>query len=333
MAGLLLALLVLVATQAAAAPYPADCLHRDPDRDYRWPVKPFARQHPIRGAFGDPRTLGANEQFGRTGPHMSGSYSFHSGIDIVAPDGTAVYPVVSGWIVSAQGGKVVVHTPDGTSFQYDHVVPAVRVGEFATAELTVIGRVQARRGHVHLTEIDRVLQGTRCISFGANPLAPGHLEPYRDETRPTADGLYVDSGSGPSPLARRSVAPGDQVSVSASDPPALPVPGTYAGLPQTPAFVEWSLSQGNASRVWHMVADFRRTEPGTEHFWQVYAPGTYQNQPEFDHRLYVAQPGRYLFPVDLRPGRLRPGSYRIVVRVADVRGNTSTTAFPIRIAR
>ena len=25
--------------------------------DYSWPVKPFDRQHPVRGSFGDPRTL------------------------------------------------------------------------------------------------------------------------------------------------------------------------------------------------------------------------------------------------------------------------------------
>ena len=332
-AAFLLALLVLVAAQASSAPYAADCDHTDPAWDYRWPVKPFARQHPIRGAFGDPRTRAADEAFGQTGPNDSGSYSFHSGVDIVAPDGTPVYPVVSGWVAAAQGGKIIVHTPDGRSFQYDHLVPAVRVGEYVTAELTVLGRVQPRLGHVHLTEIDRMVLRGKCASFGANPLASGHLEPYRDGTRPMTEGLYVDDGSGPRPLVDHPVGPADHLAVEATDPAALPVPGAWAGLPQTPALVEWELVRGRSSVAWHVVADFRQTEPGTEAFWRIYAAGTYQNQPEFDHRLYLGHAGRYLFRLGVHAAHLRPGTYRLVVRVADVRGNRSTTVWPIRFVR
>src|SRR5436305_11486412 len=62
---------------------------------YPWPFKPFDRQHPIRGFFGDPRTVFQNGALagGFEGP---GFFSFHQGIDIAAPDGTPVYPVVSG---------------------------------------------------------------------------------------------------------------------------------------------------------------------------------------------------------------------------------------------
>jgi hypothetical protein len=45
-----LALLGLVAALAAASGASA----------YPWPVKPFDKQHPIRGFFGDPRTVFQN---------------------------------------------------------------------------------------------------------------------------------------------------------------------------------------------------------------------------------------------------------------------------------
>ena len=51
---------------------------------YSWPLKPFNRAHPIRGAFGDPRYHLDTE----------GSLSaFHFGVDIAAADGTRVYAV------------------------------------------------------------------------------------------------------------------------------------------------------------------------------------------------------------------------------------------------
>ena len=62
---------------------------------YGWPFKPFNKQHPIRGFFGDPRTVYENGVLagGFDGP---GFFSFHQGVDISAPDGTPIYPVVSG---------------------------------------------------------------------------------------------------------------------------------------------------------------------------------------------------------------------------------------------
>ena len=62
---------------------------------YSWPFKPFNKQHPIRGFFGDPRTVYENGILagGFDGP---GIFSFHQGIDISAPDGTPIYPVETG---------------------------------------------------------------------------------------------------------------------------------------------------------------------------------------------------------------------------------------------
>ena len=58
---------------------------------YSWPFKPFDRQHPIRGFFGDPRTVYDNGILAGAfeGP---GTFSFHQGVDISAPDGTPIYP-------------------------------------------------------------------------------------------------------------------------------------------------------------------------------------------------------------------------------------------------
>jgi murein DD-endopeptidase MepM/ murein hydrolase activator NlpD len=51
-------------------------------------VKPFDKQHPVRGFLNDPRIQGQ-------------SAPFHFGIDVSAPDGTAVYAVEPGRFTSS----------------------------------------------------------------------------------------------------------------------------------------------------------------------------------------------------------------------------------------
>ena len=80
---------------------------------YPWPVKPFDRQHPVRGFFNDPRVQDA-------------SHAFHFGIDVSAPDRTAVYAVTPGKVfIEDKGHAVAVQAPDGRAFGYWHVKPAV----------------------------------------------------------------------------------------------------------------------------------------------------------------------------------------------------------------
>src|SRR4051812_19979775 len=68
---------------------------------YPWPVKPFDRQHPVRAFFNDPRIADA-------------SHAFHFGIDVAAPDGTAVYAVTPGKVfIEDHGHAVAVQAPDG----------------------------------------------------------------------------------------------------------------------------------------------------------------------------------------------------------------------------
>jgi hypothetical protein len=289
---------------------------------YHWPVKPFDRQHPIRGGFGDPRTLSRDEPFGWTGPNESGAYSFHNGIDIVAAAGTAVYPVVSGWVAKAEADEIVIDTYDGRAFQYYHLSKArdIQRGAKVVVDHTVLGWIRHKYGHVHLAEIDNHLIH--------NPLDYGHLEPYDDSTRPVATELYLDNGPVPSPLAGRTIHPGDPLAVAAYDPPAMDVPGEWSGLPQAPALVKWRMFHAGTYSPWHVVVDFRETEPTPREFWSVYARGSYQNHPVFDHRLFD-NPGRYLYRLD-PPSELQPGLYRLQVQVADIRHNYSTTTWALQ---
>jgi murein DD-endopeptidase MepM/ murein hydrolase activator NlpD len=325
--GFSLALLLVPATQlAAAAESSSRSASSRPNLAYHWPIKPFNSPHPIRGAFGDPRLVSNGMPFGWTGPNESAAHSFHNGIDIVAATGTPVYPVVSGWVARANSGQIVINTYDGRAFQYYHLdkAQAVRPGRRVVAYHTVLGRIRSTYQHVHLAEIDNHVVH--------NPLAPGHLEPYRDTTRPAAADLYVADGPVPSPVSGRSIGRGDILAVAAADPPAMTLPGEWSGSAQIPALVEWRLFHGNSRTAWKVAVDFRKTLPPVRDFWQIYGSGTYQNSPTFNH-IYHGMAGRYLFRLHIHPDRLSRGAYKLAVRVSDVRGNRSTSWWPLQIVR
>lgn len=290
--------------------------------DYAWPVQPFHVQHPIRGNFGDPRTI-SYERFGVDGLGELGAYSFHNGVDVSARPGTPVYPVVSG----------VAHVPDrtevrvratGRAFQYWHITPAVHDGEHVVAGRTVLGWVQSPARHVHLTEIDhgRVW----------NPA--DHLQPYRDSTVPAVRSVSFLGPSG-RPLDPEALAGGVSIVAQADDTPPVPVPGAWGGFPVTPALVRWQLRRDGRRVAGGTTADVRRTEPPSQRFWSVYAAGTYQNFPVFDHRYYWRRPGRFLFlltPTPLDTGSLPDGSYTLRVLAQDVCGNRGTWTELVRVA-
>src|SRR5437764_6313357 len=224
---------------------------------YPWPIKPFNKQHPLRGFFGDPRTVFENGVLsgGFDGP---GFFSFHQGVDISAPNGTPVYPVMSGTAhyLGAATLNVAVGNVDGNdvTFQYFHITPIVGEGQQVIARKTVLGYVQPPYGHVHLTEID----GARSV----NPLQRGHLTPYADGTRPVIRTTAFSNSAGaiqtPLGLCGRV-----QIAVDAFDRPPVAVPGTFHGLPVAPAFVEWTVARLNGKVVVppRVAADFRKTLP------------------------------------------------------------------------
>ena len=296
-----------------------------PSYVYHWPVAPFDRQHPIRGAFGDPRTIARDQPFGVTGPTRSGAYSFHSGIDIVAKPGTPVYPVVSGEVLKARPHKIVVQSSNARVFSYWHLRSNVHVGQTVVAEQTVLGWIHKPLDHVHLAEIDN--------GRYQNPLARGHLAPYRDHTIPRVVALDVSAGGSPRLTQGGLLKKGAKLAIRAVDAPAMPVPGPFAGLPQTPARVEWRLSNGPGWGGWNVAVDSRRTLPMPRSgFWEIYATGTYQNSPTFARRLFEGVAGRYLFRISLDPKLLPPGRYELEARASDIRGNSSTRTWHLRIA-
>jgi hypothetical protein len=296
---------------------------------YPWPFKPFNVQHPIRGFFGDPRTVFENGALagGFDGP---GFFSFHQGVDIAAPDGTPIYPVANGAAHYLGAATLNVDSGNGRVFQYFHIVPIVGEGQTVIAKKTILGYVQPPFGHVHLTEIN----GTHSV----NPLQKGHLTPYRDRTKPTIRGVTFRNNGGmlqtPLGLCGRV-----ELAVEAFDTPPVAVPGKFRGLTVAPALVRWTVTHLNGTAVipWRTAADFRDTIPGNAHFTDVYAKGTYENAPRFGNQQYPSMPGRYLFLLagNYDTTSIPNGVYQLTTRVSDERNNVAsiTQRFSVLNAR
>jgi murein DD-endopeptidase MepM/ murein hydrolase activator NlpD len=283
---------------------------------YGWPLARFHRQHPIRGYFGDPRTIYWDPFEPGRFPE-NGQVSFHDGVDIVADPGQPVYPVLTGVVHRAGGERVIVRTRDGRRFEYVHVDPSVRRGQRVRAGRTVLGHVELMAGHVHLTELSRT-------GRAVDPLLRGHLEPYFDGTVPRVPAIEVRSTGGRTldPLSLRGfVAP----VAEAFDNPAMTVHGSWYGMPVAPASLRWTLRRSSTGKtVRHGVPfDFRRLLPARNRFWHVYARGTYQNHPRFAGRQYPKLRGRYLYRLGgvLDTRSLRDGVYVLRVAASDTRGN------------
>ena len=295
---------------------------------YHWPVKPFDQPHPIRGSFGDPRT---NFHVPPTGGGMmtgNGSFSFHFGVDVWAPNGTRVYPVVSGTVTQVSREWVAVDTGNGRVFQYWHIRLAVRRGDHVLAGTTVLGTIRSPFEHVHFSE----LQDGKPV----NPLQVGHLTPYADRTTPEVASIKLRAGEiGPDLMP--SFVRGRVVLIAeAYDSLQMPVSGIWHGLPVGPALVTWKLRSWNGKVVVpeHVAVDFRTTIPSNTLFWSYYARGTYQNMSVFGPHYSWGQPGCFLFKLthtafDTRT--VKDGVYDLVVTVTDIRGNHSAKSLRLTI--
>jgi len=287
---------------------------------YSWPFKPFNRQHPIRGFFGDPRTVYYNgilaTPFGG-----AGIFAFHQGVDIVARNGTPIYAVADGTAHYLGSATLNLTTKSGVTFQYFHIVSVVGEDQVVRARKTVLGYVQPPFGHVHMTEIEN--------GKAVNPLQPGHLAPFRDRTKPRIQTIEITNQTGVL-LAPLGLCGRIELDADAYDIPPVPVPGKFRGLPVAPALVQWKLTRlgGHVVLPWQVVADFRKTLPPNSSFWNVYAPGTYENAPRFGREQYSSMPGRYLFllAASYDTTTIPNGVYTITVQASDERGNTTFAA-------
>jgi hypothetical protein len=269
---------------------------------YGWPVEPFDRQHAVRGFFCDPRIA-------------EGQRSFHFGIDVAAPDGTAVHAVAAGSVaVDAEHNVAVIGAE--VEHAYWHIVPVVRSGQRVRLH-ALLGHIAPGWGHVHLAE--------RKGGHYWNPLRRAALAPFADYGAPVVDRIAVErAGSALDPARLAGVV---DLIVQAHDNPPIPAPPPWHGLPVTPALVRWRLLRRGAEvGSWQVAADFRSTMIPNSRFAAVYAPGTQQN--------HANAPGVYRFW--LARGwdtRRRPdGVYELEVEASDTRGNGSRRRLELVLA-
>jgi hypothetical protein len=291
---------------------------------YPWPIKPFDQPHPIRANFGDPRTVFFDQPPASIdGP---GLFSFHNGIDIAAPGGTAVYPVTNGIAHFLAPTWLEVRTLRA-QFRYIHIHPIVFEGQHVYRSRTILGYIEPWAGHLHFTE----LRG-RAI----NPLRSGHLTPYFDQTNPTVTELVVRARDGHTFGPPFIVCGAVALSAIAQDSTSMPVPGDWAGLPVAPAILSWKLRRRGGRTIVpeRVVVNFLQPLPPNSMFWNVYARGTFQNSARFGHTQLSRLEGRFLFVLssnwDTR--RLRNGEYVITVTAEDARGNDGTMSTTITVA-
>lgn len=271
-------------------------------------MKPFHRPHPIRSAFGDPRYhLGAE----------GAASAFHFGVDIVAPDGTAVYSVEPGVVVRRRADSVTVGRDSGRRFSYWHIKPLVRSGHYVRLH-QLIGYVAAGWGHVHFAE--------SVDGYYRNPLRPGALTPFVDETRPTVASIELVDAQG-TPVDPAHVAGSIAVVAEAYDTPPILPPAPWDVARLAPAQLSWKLIDATgAVDAAETSVDFTNGLPDSDLYPSVYAPGTYQNKP--------FRPGRYLYWVihDFDTTAYPNGTYQLEVDASDTRGNLGTAVVSLTIA-
>ena len=295
---------------------------------YGWPIKPFNQPHPVRGNFGDPRTIFHGPPSAQTLYYAPGSYHFHRGADIAAPVGAKVYPVRDGTVVFDSKSHVNIKSSDGTMFEYWHIGAKLRIGTVVHADKTVLGTIQRSNEHVDLTEDQN--------GHAVNPLARGHLTPYRDTSHPVVASIRLQSDNRGHVLLPNFVQGRVWLVAQAFDKPSVPVAGVWSGLPVAPALVTWRIQSTNRKVVvpTRVAADFRTSLPPSTAFWSTYARGTLQNMAVFGKHNSYMQPGGYFFllsPTTFDTHSLSDGIYNLVVTASDIRGNSSSRSLRLTI--
>jgi Peptidase family M23 len=260
---------------------------------YGWPVKPFNRQHPVRAYLNDPR-------------NGNGAKDFHFGIDISAPNGTAVYSVEPGVVSVGQEGTAIWVRGATRTFSYWHINPVVRTNQFVGTH-QLIGHIERKYNpqHVHFAE----MQGGQYV----NPLRPGGLGPYVDRTPPTTGSVrFFANGR---ELDAHALKGRVQLIAEVFDTQPLPVPEPWSNLPLTPAVIRWSIVHGSRIVVAPQTVVNSTALYPKELYDSIYAPSTFQNRR--------GHPGHYRYRLGhgLDSTLLPKGVSQLRIVAADTRGN------------
>jgi murein DD-endopeptidase MepM/ murein hydrolase activator NlpD len=275
---------------------------------YSWPLKPFNKQHPVRGTFGDPRY------------HLDGEgqlSAFHFGVDIAAPDGTPVYAVEPGVVVRRHATSVTIGRASGRRFGYWHIRPLVRSGTYVRMH-QLLGHVLRGWGHLHFAESIR----------GAyrNPLRRRALTPFNDHTVPIVASVQVLNAEG-SAADNGHIAGVIDITADVYDTPPLALQPPWDVARLAPAAIWWNLIDGAGKVVVSSLAvDFDLSLPSNLLYGWVYASGSYQNKP---HR-----PGHYVYRVAnaFDTTSVVDGAYTLEVGASDTRNNVGTARVAVVIA-
>jgi len=278
---------------------------------YGWPIKPFGHEHAVRGQLNDPRMNGSDF-------YSSSSHTFHFGLDIAAPDGTAVYAVAPGWVHYPSSSAIAVRGTNGvTTFAYWHIRPVAKRGKKVKLH-ALLGYIAPGYGHVHFAE----KRDGRYI----NPLRRGGLTPYSDTTPPTIssvsyyDGTYHD-------LASATLSGTVKLTAGAFDTPQLASSWPWAVV--TPAWIGWQLLDAGGKKIvtghWDLGTALCPLDPLT-----VFAPGTLKNS----FINYASGVGSYDYWLGQQwdTTRVQNGSYSLVVTAIDIRGNAATKTAGFTVA-
>jgi hypothetical protein len=280
-------------------------------RAYCWPVKPFDRMHPIRGTLDDPRF--------HVAPNLTEKGTFHFGVDIAAPDGTPVYAVEPGKVVSGLD-HVDVRRPNRRAFGYWHIRPVVRTGMHVRMH-QLLGYILPGWGHVHFAE--------SVAGRYRNPLRKGALTPFRELYAPVVDAVSVVQPDG---HALQDAGPDVSGTIAlvtdAYELPSIEPAPPWNRSRLVPSLVQWRLipANGDPPTPWLTAADFRfRLLPGSL-YASIYAPGTYQNKANRpgDYRFWLSQ--------SFDTASLANGQYWVQVQASDMRGASGTNWVEITVA-
>lgn len=294
-----------------------------PQVTLRWPIKPFDEPHPIRGTFGEPRGIFGAGYDNATGPRYArlmaaldpvttpGTRTLHPGIDIMGEANQAVYAVQDG--VARTGGSGQDTWVEVGDYRYVHIRPTVADGARVEAHATKIGEILPGDEHVHLT---RTWRGRPV-----NPLAFGAFVGWQDTAPPVLGRLRVFDADGTESSQHRlkgRVA----IFVRARDPQSQG--GQQSGI----YLLSYRLLNRDGVTVAgpHTVFELRH-EPGRTDRQRLYTSGSTRHDalPNFFYRVTLREPDGLL-----DSARVRPGRYTLEITAADVAGNVTTRAYPLR---